>query len=128
LRTHPTPLKVTTNLSMPKAPADQFSDDEMAQVKRFGQALGGAPTDFDEEVEKHLARYAKAAKPTVPTDESDSEQDAEGQKAENQSQAIANVADFSNVPEIPASTAPQTVAPPKPSPPSSKPPFEELGS
>ena len=47
--------------------ADQFSDDEMEQMKRFGQALGGAPTDFDEEVEKALdsrarAREASAAK------------------------------------------------------------------
>ena len=34
--------------------ADQFSDDEMAQIKRYGQALGGSPTPFDEEVEKYL--------------------------------------------------------------------------
>src|SRR5260221_14134903 len=48
-------------------PADQFSDDDMDQIKRFGQALGGAPTDFDEEVEKALdarlrAREASAGK------------------------------------------------------------------
>jgi hypothetical protein len=43
--------------AMIKNPADQFSDDEMAQVKRFGAALGGKPTDFDEEVEMHLARH-----------------------------------------------------------------------
>src|SRR5258708_24673025 len=59
---------------MPKKPqpqshpiADQFSDDDMDQIKRFGQALGGAPTDFDEEVEKALdarlrAREASAGK------------------------------------------------------------------
>jgi hypothetical protein len=74
----------------------------------------------------HHAGVGKDPGKYVPTDKSDSEQDAEGQKAENQSQAIANVADFSNVPEIPASTAPQTVAPPKPGLPSAKPPFEEL--
>jgi hypothetical protein len=34
--------------------ADQFWDDEMAQFKRYGQALGGSPTPFDEEVEKYL--------------------------------------------------------------------------
>jgi hypothetical protein len=43
--------------------ADQFGDDEMAQIKRYGQALGGQPTDFDEEVEKrlrvHEANHAK---------------------------------------------------------------------
>jgi hypothetical protein len=37
--------------------ADQFSDHEMEQIKRFGQALSGGVTPFDEEVEKHLARY-----------------------------------------------------------------------
>ena len=37
-----------------------FSDDEMEQVKRFGQALGGAPTDFDKEVEKALDARARA--------------------------------------------------------------------
>lgn len=43
--------------------ADQFSDDEMHQIKRYGQALGGSPTSFDEEVERYLrvheANYAK---------------------------------------------------------------------
>src|SRR6266436_2554645 len=48
-------------------PAEQFSDPEMEQVKRYGQALGGAPTDFDEQVETALnerqrAREAGAAK------------------------------------------------------------------
>ncbi len=37
--------------------ADQFSDDEMNQIKRYGQALGGSPTPFDEEVEKYLKKY-----------------------------------------------------------------------
>jgi hypothetical protein len=31
----------------------QFSDTELAQIKRYGQALGGV-TPFDEEVERHL--------------------------------------------------------------------------
>jgi hypothetical protein len=34
--------------------ADQFSDDEMEQIKRYGQALNGGATPFDEEVERHL--------------------------------------------------------------------------
>jgi hypothetical protein len=37
--------------------ADQFSDDEMDRVMRYGQALGGGVTPFDEEIERHLARY-----------------------------------------------------------------------
>lgn len=40
----------------------QFSDDEMAQVKRYGEALGGKPTPFDEEVEGHLAGMEANAK------------------------------------------------------------------
>jgi hypothetical protein len=35
---------------------DQFSSDEMEQIKRYGQALSGSPTSFDEEVEKHLRK------------------------------------------------------------------------
>lgn len=42
---------------------NQFSDDEIAQIKRYGQALGGSPTPFDEEVDRqawlHEAHYAK---------------------------------------------------------------------
>lgn len=34
--------------------ASQFSDEEMGQIKRYGEALGGKPTPFDEEVENHL--------------------------------------------------------------------------
>lgn len=34
--------------------ASQFSDDEMNQIKRYGEALGGKPTPFDEEVQAHL--------------------------------------------------------------------------
>jgi hypothetical protein len=40
-----------------KTPADHFSDEEMEQVQRFGQALGGQPSAFDEDVEKALARH-----------------------------------------------------------------------
>jgi excisionase family DNA binding protein len=36
--------------------ADQFSDDDMEQIKRYGQALVGHPTDFDEEVERELGK------------------------------------------------------------------------
>jgi hypothetical protein len=36
--------------------ADQFSDDEMALIERYGRALGGSPTAFNEEVERYLRR------------------------------------------------------------------------
>jgi hypothetical protein len=36
---------------------DQFSNEDMEQIKRYGQALSGGVTPFDEEVERHLARY-----------------------------------------------------------------------
>jgi hypothetical protein len=38
-------------------PTDQFSEDEMAQVQQHGKALLGEPTNFDEEVERHLADH-----------------------------------------------------------------------
>jgi hypothetical protein len=41
----------------PHPAAGAFSDDEMEQVKRFGQALGGQPSAFDEDVEKALAKH-----------------------------------------------------------------------
>jgi hypothetical protein len=37
--------------------AHEFSDNEMEQIKRYGQALSSGVTLFDQEVEKHLARY-----------------------------------------------------------------------
>ena len=37
--------------------AEQFSDEDMEQIKRYGQALSGGVTPFDEEVERHLDRY-----------------------------------------------------------------------
>jgi hypothetical protein len=37
--------------------ADRFSNDEIDQIKRYGQALHGGVTPFDKEVEKHLTRY-----------------------------------------------------------------------
>jgi hypothetical protein len=47
----------------PQSPiADQFSDDEMAQVQRYGQAMS-SPSDFSDEVEKALVKrgaYQKA--------------------------------------------------------------------
>ncbi len=47
----------------PEDIASQFSDDEMEGIKRYGQALGGKPTPFDEEVEEHLTGMeANAAK------------------------------------------------------------------
>jgi len=44
--------------------AHRFSDEEMEQVQRYGQALSG-PTDFSEEVEKELEKrgaYQRAQK------------------------------------------------------------------
>jgi hypothetical protein len=42
---------------------DQFSEDQLEQIKRFGEALGGKPTPFSEEVHRwaliHEANYAK---------------------------------------------------------------------
>src|SRR5215475_4895915 len=35
-------------------PADQFSDQDMEQLKHYGEALGGNPTAFEEAVEAHL--------------------------------------------------------------------------
>jgi hypothetical protein len=44
----------------PQSPADQFSEPEMQGIQQMGQALGGKPTPFDEEVEKHLSgEYAR---------------------------------------------------------------------
>ena len=39
--------------------ANQFSDDEMEQIKRFGEALGGKPTPFDQEVERYLEHHER---------------------------------------------------------------------
>jgi hypothetical protein len=40
-----------------------FNDDEeLACIKRFGQALDGGVTPFDEAVEYYLNRYERAAK------------------------------------------------------------------
>jgi hypothetical protein len=36
---------------------DQFSDEDMEQIRRYGQALSGGVTSLDEEVERHLASY-----------------------------------------------------------------------
>ena len=41
---------------------DQFSDEDMEQIKRYGQAMSGGVTPFDEEVERHLARYETTRK------------------------------------------------------------------
>jgi hypothetical protein len=41
--------------------ADRLSDDEMSQIKRYGEALGGKPTALDEEVEMHLRAMEKNA-------------------------------------------------------------------
>jgi hypothetical protein len=37
--------------------ADQFSDDDMGMIKRYGEALGGKPTPFDEEVEQYIRQH-----------------------------------------------------------------------
>jgi hypothetical protein len=36
---------------------DDFSPEEVEQMQHYGQAMMHPPTDFDEEVEKHLAKY-----------------------------------------------------------------------
>jgi hypothetical protein len=44
---------------------EQFSDEDMEQIKRYGQALSGGVAPFDQEVERHLqkrTREASAAK------------------------------------------------------------------
>jgi hypothetical protein len=41
----------------PKPSHLEFSDEELLMIKHCGQALGGKPTAFDEEVERHLAGY-----------------------------------------------------------------------
>ena len=62
------PLRIMAKQQQQKqSPAGQFSDPEMEQIKRYGQALGGAPTDFDEQVEQAInarqrTREANAAK------------------------------------------------------------------
>jgi hypothetical protein len=48
--------------------ADQFSDPEMDRVMRHGQALGGSPTPFDEEVERCLNERLRA-KGELPDEE-----------------------------------------------------------
>lgn len=42
-----------------QSPADQFSDEEMGQIKHYGEAMGGKPTPFDEEVERRIAVHEK---------------------------------------------------------------------
>jgi hypothetical protein len=42
--------------------AKQFSDEFIEQIKRYGQALSGGVTPFDEGVERHLARYEASRK------------------------------------------------------------------
>ena len=78
--------------------ADQFSDEEMEQLKRYGQALGGGSSDFSEEVEKKLpkyeAHYAKmrAAQQGIPAESlgpSAMEQAAAKQQGAMQQQAAA---------------------------------------
>lgn len=56
---------------MPKdKTADQFSDDDMSQIKHYGQMIGGGVTPFDEAVEEALekrqaAREANAKRCTL---------------------------------------------------------------
>jgi hypothetical protein len=98
---------------MPKNTADQFSDDEMHQLKRYGQALGGKPTPFDEEFEEHYARHeanAAKTKPGIPADAADNQQGDFDQRSEEQDQAIANPVDYGNAPVI--GKAPQKAGPP----------------
>jgi hypothetical protein len=45
----------------------EFTDEELAMIKRYGEALGGKPTAFDEEVERYLAQYEACYKRTRDT-------------------------------------------------------------
>ena len=45
---------------------NHFSDEDMEQIKRYGQALNGGVTPFDKEVEKHLGRYEANRMKTGP--------------------------------------------------------------
>jgi hypothetical protein len=45
-------------------PVAKHSDEFIEQIKRYGQALSGGVTPFDEEVERHLARYEASRKKT----------------------------------------------------------------
>jgi hypothetical protein len=40
----------------------EFTDEELAMIKHYGEALGGKPTPFDEEVEEHLRGMEKNRK------------------------------------------------------------------
>jgi len=40
--------------------AKQFSNEAMKKIKRYGQALSGGVTPFDEEVEKYLIERLRA--------------------------------------------------------------------
>jgi hypothetical protein len=54
--------KTVMRKKKPHPVTDQFSDEDMEQIKRYGQALSGSPSSFDEEVERHLARYEANSK------------------------------------------------------------------
>jgi hypothetical protein len=45
----------------PIDPAESFTDEELVMIKHYGEALGGKPTAFDEEVEEHLRGMEAAA-------------------------------------------------------------------
>ena len=51
--------------------AKQFSEEDMEQIKRYGQAPSGSPTCFDEEVEKHLIEPMQASSIKKPFDSPD---------------------------------------------------------
>jgi len=40
----------------------EFTDEELLMIRGYGEALGGKPTPFDEEVERHLRGLEAAAK------------------------------------------------------------------
>jgi hypothetical protein len=48
---------------------EEFSDPELEQIKRFGQALVGEPTPFDEEVEYYLNKYLRSKSELPDEDE-----------------------------------------------------------
>lgn len=110
--------------------ADQFSDEEMEQLKRYGEALGGS-TPFSDEVEKHLPKYeahyakmraAQTGGSLVGVGPSEMEQTAIQQQGALQQQAAtqgavqATQAQAAQTPRIPpaAPSGPQGVSEPYP--------------
>lgn len=80
-----------------------FTDDHIEYLTHMAHHVHG-PTDFDAEVQKHLDRLY--ASKNTPKDPLASPADDANAKESHQDQAIANVSDFGNSPNV--------LSPPKP--------------